>query len=290
MQFYDDLYWNSDDGLCLYVCDYVLVVGQLFCGMVVCIFGLICNVVDFDVFVGILVVVGWCVFVVDLCGCVGLVWVFDLFSYNLCVYVDDMVVLLCVQYIDKVVFVGILLGVLVIFIFVLCVLGLVVVVVFNDVGFKVLCEVFVWIGMYVGKFVLLMDLDQVIVYVVFIGKVVFLCFIVDDWQVMVICIFWLCDDGLLELDYDLVVICIIWLWVLWLLCLVLWCVVCRLMVWVLVLMVCGVLLDILFVEVVCQMVVILLIVWLVEVLDVGYVFIFFELEVCDVIFVLLECV
>ena len=111
-QSYDDLYWNSDDGLRLHARDHAPAVGQTPRGTVVCIPGLTRNAADFDALARTLTGVGWRVLAVDLRGRAGSARAPDPTSYNPRTYADDMVALLRSQNIAKAVFIGTSLGVL----------------------------------------------------------------------------------------------------------------------------------------------------------------------------------
>jgi pimeloyl-ACP methyl ester carboxylesterase len=112
-QSYDDLYWNSDDGLRLHARDHAADARQAPRGTVVCIPGLTRNGADFDALAETLTAEGWRVIAVDLRGRAGSERAHDPSSYNPRTYADDMVALLRAQNIDKAVFVGTSLGVLV---------------------------------------------------------------------------------------------------------------------------------------------------------------------------------
>lgn len=112
-QSYDDLYWNSNDGLRLHARDHAPDAEQAARGTVVCIPGLTRNGADFDALADVLTAEGWRVIAVDLRGRAGSERAYDPSSYNPRAYADDMVALLRAQNIDKAVFVGTSLGVLV---------------------------------------------------------------------------------------------------------------------------------------------------------------------------------
>lgn len=113
MQSYVDLYWNSNDGLRLHARDHAPGTGTAPRGTVVCIPGLTRNGADFDALAGTLTAEGWRVIAVDLRGRAGSERAHDPTSYNPRTYADDLVALLRAQNIDKAVFVGTSLGVLV---------------------------------------------------------------------------------------------------------------------------------------------------------------------------------
>jgi pimeloyl-ACP methyl ester carboxylesterase len=287
-QSHDDLYWNSDDGLRLHARDHAPAAGQPPCGTVVCIPGLTRNAADFDALAGTLAAAGWRVLAVDLRGRAGSARAPDPSSYNPRAYADDMVALLRAQHIDKAVFVGTSLGVLVTLTLASRAPGLVAAAVLNDAGPKVPREALARIGTYAGKPVPPMDLDQATAYVTSIGKAAFPRFTADDWQAMATRTFRPRDDGLLELDYDPAVIRTTRPWVLWLLRPVLWRAVRRLTARVPVLMVRGALSDILPAEVARQMAATSPTARLVEVPDVGHAPTLSEPEARDAILALLE--
>ncbi|MGA6538554.1 alpha/beta fold hydrolase [Stenotrophomonas sp. NPDC101269] len=287
-QSHDDLYWNSDDGLRLHARDHAPAAGQPPRGTVVCIPGLTRNAADFDALAGTLAAAGWRVLAVDLRGRAGSARAPDPSSYNPRAYADDMVALLRAQHIDKAVFVGTSLGVLVTLTLASRAPGLVAAAVLNDAGPKVPREALARIGTYAGKPVPPMDLDQATAYVASIGKAAFPRFTADDWQVMATRTFRPRDDGLLELDYDPAVIRTTRPWVLWLLRPVLWRAVRRLTARVPVLVVRGALSDILPAEVARQMAATSPTARLVEVPDVGHAPTLSEPEARDAILALLE--
>ncbi|MGA6150606.1 alpha/beta fold hydrolase [Stenotrophomonas sp. NPDC077461] len=287
-QSHDDLYWNSDDGLRLHARDHAPAAGQPPCGTVVCIPGLTRNAADFDALAGTLAAAGWRVLAVDLRGRAGSARAPDPSSYNPRAYADDMVALLRAQHIDKAVFVGTSLGVLVTLTLASRAPGLVAAAVLNDAGPKVPREALARIGTYAGKPVPPMDLDQATAYVTSIGKAAFPRFTADDWQAMATRTFRPRDDGLLELDYDPAVIRTTRPWVLWLLRPVLWRAVRRLTARVPVLVVRGALSDVLPAEVARQMAATSPTARLVEVRDVGHAPTLSEPEARDAILALLE--
>ena len=287
-QSHDDLYWNSDDGLRLHARDHAPAAGQPPRGTVVCIPGLTRNAGDFDALAGTLAAAGWRVLAVDLRGRAGSARAPDPSSYNPRAYADDMVALLRAQHIDKAVFVGTSLGVLVTLTLASRAPGLVAAAVLNDAGPKVPREALARIGTYAGKPVPPMDLDQATAYVASIGKAAFPRFTADDWQAMATRTFRPRDDGLLELDYDPAVIRTTRPWVLWLLRPVLWRAVRRLTARVPVLVVRGALSDILPAEVARQMAATSPTARLVEVPDVGHAPTLSEPEARDAILALLE--
>lgn len=287
-QSHDDLYWNSDDGLRLHARDHAPAAGQPPRGTVVCIPGLTRNAADFDALAGTLAAAGWRVLAVDLRGRAGSARAPDPSSYNPRAYADDMVALLRAQHIDKAVFVGTSLGVLVTLTLASRAPGLVAAAVLNDAGPKVPREALARIRTYAGKPVPPMDLDQATAYVASIGKAAFPRFTADDWQAMATRTFRARDDGLLELDYDPAVIRTTRPWVLWLLRPVLWRAVRRLTARVPVLVVRGALSDILPAEVARQMAATSPTARLVEVPDVGHAPTLSEPEARDAILALLE--
>ncbi|WP_313219057.1 alpha/beta hydrolase [Stenotrophomonas sp.] len=287
-QSHDDLYWNSDDGLRLHARDHAPAARQPPGGTVVCIPGLTRNAADFDALAGTLAAAGWRVLAVDLRGRAGSARAPDPSSYNPRAYADDMVALLRAQHIDKAVFVGTSLGVLVTLTLASRAPGLVAAAVLNDAGPKVPREALARIGTYAGKPVPPMDLDQATAYVASIGKAAFPRFTADDWQAMATRTFRPRDDGLLELDYDPAVIRTTRPWVLWLLRPVLWRAVRRLTARVPVLVVRGALSDILPAEVARQMAATSPTARLVEVPDVGHAPTLSEPEARDAILALLE--
>lgn len=105
-QSYDDLYWNSNDGLRLHARDHAPDAGQAARGTVVCIPGLTRNGADFDALADVLTAEGWRVIAVDLRGRAGSERAYDPSSYNPRAYADDMVALLRSQNIAKAVFVS----------------------------------------------------------------------------------------------------------------------------------------------------------------------------------------
>lgn len=267
---YDDLYWNSHDGLRLHARDHAPAAGLAPRGTVVCIPGLTRNAADFDALAQTLTAVGWRVLAVDLRGRAGSARAPDPSGYNPRAYADDMVALLQSQRIDKAVFVGTSLGVLVTITLASRAPGLIAAAVLNDAGPKVPREALARIGKYAGKPVPPMDLAQATAYVASIGKASFPRFTAEDWQSMALRTFRQRDDGLLELDYDPAVIRTTRPWVLWLLRPVLWRAVRRLTARVPVLVVRGALSDILPADVARQMAATSASASLVEVPDVGH--------------------
>ncbi|WP_333623352.1 alpha/beta fold hydrolase, partial [Stenotrophomonas indicatrix] len=143
---YDDLYWKSDDGLRLHARDHAPAGAQPARGTVVCIPGLTRNGADFDALAASLTAAGWRVIAVDLRGRAGSERASDPSSYNPRTYADDMVALLRSQNIDKAVFVGTSLGVLVTITLASRAPGLIAAAVLNDAGPKVPREALARIG------------------------------------------------------------------------------------------------------------------------------------------------
>lgn len=287
-QSYDDLYWNSDDGLRLHARDHAPAVGQTPRGTVVCIPGLTRNAADFDALAQTLTDVGWRVIAVDLRGRAGSERAHDPSSYNARTYADDMVALLRSQNIARAVFVGTSLGVLVTITLAARAPGLVAAAVLNDAGPKVPREALARIGQYAGKPVPPMDLEAAAAYMGTIGKAAFPRYTLDDWRAMAQRTFRQRSDGLMELDYDPAVIRTTRPWVLWLLRPVLWRAVRGLTARVPVLVVRGALSDILPADVARQMVATADSARLVEVPDVGHAPMLSEPEARDAILGLLE--
>ncbi|MNV40492.1 Alpha/beta hydrolase family protein [compost metagenome] len=181
-----------------------------------------------------------------------------------------MVALLDSQRIDKAVFVGTSLGVLVTITLATRAPERIAAAVLNDAGPKVPREALVRIGKYAGKTLPPMDLDQAAAYAESIGKASFPRFSKDDWRSMASRMFRQRDDGLLELDYDPAVIRTTRPWVLWLLRPVLWRAVRSLTGRAPVLIVRGALSDILPADVARQMAATSATATLVEVPDVGH--------------------
>ncbi|MGH8055143.1 MAG: alpha/beta fold hydrolase [Stenotrophomonas sp.] len=221
-QSYDDLYWNSSDGLRLHARDHAPAAGQSPRGTVVCIPGLTRNAADFDALAQELTAIGWRVLAVDLRGRAGSARATDPSSYNPRVYADDMVALLRSQGIDKAVFIGTSLGVLVTVTLAARAPQLIAAAVLNDAGPQVPRAALARIGKYAGKTLPPMTLEQAATYAESIGKAAFPRFNADDWRAMATRSFRQRDDGLLELDYDPAVIRTTRPWVLWLLRPVLW--------------------------------------------------------------------
>lgn len=269
-QSYDDLYWNSSDGLRLHARDYPPGAGESLRGTVVCIPGLTRNAADFGDVAQYLTAVGWRVLAVDLRGRAGSARAPDPASYNARTYADDMLALLDSQRIDKAVFVGTSLGVLVTITLATRAPERIAAAVLNDAGPKVPREALARIGKYAGKTLPPMDLDQAAAYAESIGKASFPRFSSDDWRSMASRMFRQRDDGLLELDYDPAVIRTTRPWVLWLLRPVLWRAVRSLTGRAPVLIVRGALSDILPADVARQMAATSATASLVEVPDVGH--------------------
>lgn len=219
---YDDLYWNSSDGLRLHARDHQPAAGTSPRGTVVCIPGLTRNGADFDALATTLSARGWRVLAVDLRGRAGSARAPDPSSYNPRTYADDLVALLRAQGIDRSVFIGTSLGVLVTITLATRAPGLIAAAVLNDAGPKVPRQALARIGKYAGKHLPPMDLAQAAAYAESIGKASFPCFGADDWRDMATRMFRQRDDGLLELDYDPAVIRTTRPWVLWLLRPLLW--------------------------------------------------------------------
>jgi pimeloyl-ACP methyl ester carboxylesterase len=212
---------------------------------VVCIPGLTRNAADFDALAQSLTAAGWRVLAVDLRGRARSARAPDPSGYNPRAYADDMVALLQSQNIDKAVFIGTSLGVLVTITLASRAPDRIAAAVLNDAGPKVPREALARIGKYAGKPVPPMDLAQASAYVESIGKAAFPRFTAEDWRTMAANTFRQRDDGLLELDYDPAVIRTTRPWVLWLLRPVLWRAVRGLTARVPVLVVRGALSDIL---------------------------------------------
>ncbi|MGF6416853.1 pimeloyl-ACP methyl ester carboxylesterase [Stenotrophomonas sp. AN71] len=287
-QSHEDLYWNSSDGLRLHARDHAPDAGQVPRGTVVCIPGLTRNGADFDALADTLTAVGWRVIAVDLRGRAGSERAKDPSSYNPRTYADDMVALLRSQNIDKAVFVGTSLGVLVTITLASRAPALIAAAVLNDAGPKVPREALARIGTYAGKPVPPMDLAQATAYVASIGKGAFPRFGTDDWRQMAVRTFRTRDDGLLELDYDPAVIRTTRPWVLWLLRPVLWRAVRGLTARVPVLVVRGALSDILPADVARQMAATSPSARLVEVPEVGHAPMLNEPEARNAILALLD--
>ena len=269
-QSYDDLYWNSNDGLRLHARDHAPDAGRAARGTVVCIPGLTRNGADFDALADVLTAEGWRVIAVDLRGRAGSERAYDPSSYNPRAYADDMVALLRSQNIAKAVFVGTSLGVLVTITLASRAPERIAGAVLNDAGPKVPREALARIGKYAGKPVPPMDLVQATAYVESIGKAAFPRFSTDDWRQMAVRTFRPRSDGLLELDYDPAVIRTTRPWLLWLLRPVLWRAVRGLTARVPVLVVRGALSEILPADVARQMAATSESARLVEVPDVGH--------------------
>lgn len=285
---YQDLYWNSDDGLRLHARDHAPAAGAVTHGTVVCIPGLTRNAADFDALAASLSAAGWRVLAVDLRGRAGSQRAPDPASYNARTYADDMVALLRAQNIDKAVFIGTSLGVLVTLTVASRAPERVVAAVLNDAGPKVPREALARIGKYAGKPLPAMDLDQATAYVESIGRAAFPRYGSEDWRAMAQRTFRVRDDGLLELDYDPAVIRTTRPWLLWLLRPVLWRAVRGLTSRVPVLVVRGALSDILPADVARQMVATSDQARLVEVPAVGHAPMLNEPEARDAILALLE--
>lgn len=252
-QSYEDLYWHSSDGLRLHARDHAPAPGHPHSGTVVCIPGLTRNAADFDDLAPTLTAAGWRVLAVDLRGRAGSACAPDPSGYNPRAYADDMVALLQSQNIDKAVFIGTSLGVLVTITLASRAPGLIAAAVLNDAGPKVPAEALARIGKYAGKPVPPMDLAQASAYVESIAKASFPRFTAEDWRAMASRTFRQRDDGLLELDYDPAIIRTTRPWVLWLLRPLLWRWVRGLTARVPVLVVRGALSDILPADVARQM-------------------------------------
>ena len=284
---YDDLYWNSSDGLRLHARDHAPAAGQPPRGTVVCIPGLTRNAADFDALAHALTSAGWRVLAVDLRGRACTARAPDPSGYNPRAYADDMVALLQSQNIDKAVFIGTSLGVLVTITLASRAPELISAAVLNDAGPKVPREALARIGKYAGKALPPMTLEQAAAYAESIGKASFPRFSADDWRAMASRSFRRRDDGLLELDYDPAVIRTTRPLLLWLLRPVLWRAVRGLTARVPVLVVRGALSDILPADVAQQMAATSANASLVEVPDVGHAPTLSEPEARDAILALL---
>ncbi len=269
-QSYQDVYWTSNDGLRLHARDHAPAAGESPRGTVVCIPGLTRNAADFDALAQELTSIGWRVLAVDLRGRAGSACAPDPSSYNARVYADDMAALLRSQGIDKAVFIGTSLGVLVTITLATRAPELIAGAVLNDAGPRVPREALARIGKYAGKTLPPMDLQQAAAYAESIGKASFPRFSAEDWRAMASRMFRKRDDGLLELDYDPAVIRTTRPWVLWLLRPVLWRAVRTLTQRAPVLVVRGALSDILPADVARQMAATSATASLVEVPDVGH--------------------
>lgn len=287
-QSYQDLYWNSTDGLRLHARDHAPGAGQAPRGTVVCIPGLTRNGADFDALADVLTSVGWRVIAVDLRGRAGSERAQDPSSYNPRAYADDMVALLRSQNIDSAVFIGTSLGVLVTITLASRAPQTIAAAVLNDAGPKVPREALARIGKYAGKPVPPMDLPQAAAYMGTIGKAAFPRYTLEDWRAMALRTFRQREDGMLELDYDPAVIRTTRPWVLWLLRPLLWRAVRGLTARVPVLVVRGALSDILPADVARQMAATSPRARLVEVPDVGHAPMLNEPEARDAILALLD--
>ncbi|WP_447593598.1 alpha/beta fold hydrolase [Stenotrophomonas rhizophila] len=285
---YDDLYWNSNDGLRLHARDHAPAAGKPPRGTVVCIPGLTRNAADFDALAHTLTAAGWRVLAVDLRGRARSARAPDPAGYNPRAYADDMVALLQSQNIDKAVFMGTSLGVLVTITLASRAPDRIAAAVLNDAGPKVPREALARIGKYAGKPVPPMDMAQATAYVESIGKASFPRFTAEDWRVMAANTFRQRDDGLLELDYDPAVIRTTRPWVLWLLRPVLWRAVRGLTARVPVLVVRGALSDILPADVARRMAATSPTARLIEVPEVGHAPTLSEPEAREAILALLE--
>lgn len=286
-QSYDDLYWNSRDGLRLHARDHAPAAGQARRGTVICIPGLTRNAADFDALAHALSDVGWRVIAVDLRGRAGSARAPDPSGYNPRAYADDMLALLQSQNIDKAVLIGTSLGVLVTITLASRAPGRIAAAVLNDAGPKVPREALARIGRYAGKPVPPMDLAQAAAYMASIGQAAFPRYSADDWRAMALRTFRRREDGLLELDYDPAVIRTTRPWVLWLLRPMLWRAVRALTAQAPVLVVRGALSDILPADVARQMAATSASARLVEVPDVGHAPTLSEPEALDAILALL---
>ncbi|MEG2802887.1 alpha/beta hydrolase [Stenotrophomonas sp.] len=267
---YQDLYWNSRDGLRLHARDHAPATAQPVGGTVVCIPGLTRNAADFDALAVTLTAAGWRVLAVDLRGRAGSQRAADPAGYNPRAYADDMLALLASQHIDKAVFIGTSLGVLVTITLASHAPGHIAAAVLNDAGPKVPRQALARIGKYAGKPLPPMAPEQAAAYLESIGKAAFPRFTAEDWRAMVARTFRAREDGQLELDYDPAVVRTTRPWVLWLLRPVLWRAVRTLTAAAPVLVVRGALSDILPADVARQMVATSAHARLVEVPEVGH--------------------
>ena len=199
-----DVYWQSGDGLRLHARHYHAAGDDVSVarGTVVCIPGLTRNAADFHEPAQEMAAAGWQVFAVDLRGRAGSERARNPRSYNPRTYADDVAALLDDRGIDRAVFVGTSLGVLVTMTLATRRPALVAGAILNDAGPQVPREALERIGRYAGKPVPPMDREAAARYVASIGAAAFPGYGAEQWQAMVGRMFRTREDGLLELDYD----------------------------------------------------------------------------------------
>ena len=218
----EHLFWQSADGLRLHARDYRPEPQAWNGRSVVCIPGLTRNAADFEPIARKIMATGWRVIAVDLRGRAGSERARDPASYNPRTYADDMLALLDSQGIDRAVFIGTSLGVLVTMMIAARAPQRIAAAVLNDAGPQVSREALVRIGRYAGKTVPPMTPEHAVAYVSAIGKPAFPHYGDTEWRDMTSRMFRTRDDGLLELDYDPAVVRTVRPWLLWLLRPMLW--------------------------------------------------------------------
>ena len=218
----EHLFWQSADGLKLHARDYRPEPQAWNGRTVVCIPGLTRNATDFDSIARQILATGWRVIAVDLRGRAGSDRARDPQSYNPRTYASGMLALLDSQGIERAVFIGTSLGVLVTMTVAARAPERIAAAVLNDAGPEVPREALVRIGRYAGKTVPPMTLEHAVAYVSAIGKPAFPRYGDAEWRDMTSRMFRVRDDGLLELDYDPAIVRTVRPWLLWLLRPVLW--------------------------------------------------------------------
>lgn len=219
-----DLYWRSREGLRLHARDYAAAPGSVSGSLrlpVICIPGLTRNAADFEELAPWIAAQGRRVLALDLRGRARSEYGARS-RYRPTVYADDVLALMRQEGIDRAVFVGTSLGVLVTMTVASKRRDAVAAAVLNDAGPEVPEQALQRIAAYAGKPVPAMSRDEAAAYVQRIAQSVYPRYGQAEWEAMVARTFRVRDDGLWVLDYDPAIVRTINPWMLRLLKPLLW--------------------------------------------------------------------
>lgn len=199
-----DLFWQSRDGLRLHARDHAPDPAGAQAGRlpVLCIPGLTRNATDFDAIASRIAKSGRRVLAVDLRGRAGSQHAANPRSYNAATYADDVLGLLRAEGIERAVFFGTSLGVLVTMTAAGRQADAVASAILNDAGPDVPRAALERIGGYAGKSLPPLTPAQAAAHAEAIGKAVYPHYTQADWNTMAARMFRVGDDGLLRPDYD----------------------------------------------------------------------------------------
>lgn len=219
-----DLYWRSREGLRLHARDYAASPSPASGSArlpVICIPGLTRNAADFEELAPWIAAQGRRVLALDLRGRAGSEYGARS-RYRPTVYADDVLALMRQEGIDRAVFIGTSLGVLVTMTVASKRRSAVAAAVLNDAGPEVPEQALQRIAAYAGKPVPAMSRDEAAAYVQRIAQSVYPRYGQAEWDAMVARTFRMRDDGLWVLDYDPAIVRTINPWMLRLLKPLLW--------------------------------------------------------------------